>query len=85
MPNDVIYRGKMGFSVPMAEWTRGPLRDDVSRMLIDGPLADSNLFNTAQIDRILSQHFQRTRDYSDCIWSLLMFDKFLRRFSPQVA
>ncbi len=29
LPNDVLYRPKMGFSVPLARWFRGPLKQRV--------------------------------------------------------
>ena len=29
LPNDILYRNKMGFSMPLARWLRGPLRSAV--------------------------------------------------------
>ena len=31
LPDDVLYRAKMGFGVPLANWFRGPLRERVAR------------------------------------------------------
>ena len=31
LPNDILYRDKMGFSVPLASWFRGPLRQKLTR------------------------------------------------------
>ena len=41
LPNDILYRKKMGFAVPVAQWFRGPLRSKVRSTLLSGPVADS--------------------------------------------
>ena len=78
LPNDVLYRPKMGFSVPLARWTRGPLRARVRDALLGGAMLDSGLFNAKTIRDIVEQHESGQRDYSTAIWTMLMFDAFLR-------
>jgi asparagine synthase (glutamine-hydrolysing) len=79
LPNDVLYRPKMGFAVPLARWFRGPLRERVRRSLLSGPLLDTGWFNADVIRRHVEQHEAGAFDHSTPIWSLLMFDAFLRR------
>jgi asparagine synthase (glutamine-hydrolysing) len=78
LPRDVLYRPKMGFAVPLARWFRGPLRDRVRGALLHGPMLDGGWFNAATVREMVEQHEAGTRDYSTPIWSLLMFDAFLR-------
>jgi asparagine synthase (glutamine-hydrolysing) len=78
LPSDVLYRPKMGFAVPLAKWFRGPLKDEVERVLLGPVLADTGLFNRAFVKHIVSHHQSGKRDYSVPIWSLLMLDAFLR-------
>jgi asparagine synthase (glutamine-hydrolysing) len=78
LPNDVLYRPKMGFAVPLARWFRGPLRERVRSALLGGPLADSGLFDQATIRQMIDQHENGSQDYSTPLWTLLMYDAFLR-------
>jgi asparagine synthase (glutamine-hydrolysing) len=79
LPRDVLYREKMGFAVPLAKWFRGPLKQRVRRQLLGGLLADTGLFDVDFISRVLDAHVSGRSDHSTVIWSLLMFDSFLRR------
>jgi asparagine synthase (glutamine-hydrolysing) len=79
VPADVLYRPKMGFSVPLASWFRGPLRERVRDALLGPVLADTGSFNPAYLRHLVEQHQAGVRDYSASIWSLLMFEAFLRR------
>ena len=78
LPNDVLYRPKMGFAVPLARWFRGPLRARVRAALLHGPMLETGWFNPACIRQIVEQHESGLRDHSTPIWTLLMFDAFIR-------
>ncbi|MAT52315.1 MAG: asparagine synthetase B [Porticoccaceae bacterium] len=79
LPNDVLYRDKMGFGVPLARWFRGPLRDRVRGLVSEGTLADSGLFDHDYLQKIVDQHLSGAREHSAVIWSLLMFDASFRK------
>jgi asparagine synthase (glutamine-hydrolysing) len=78
LPNDVLYRPKMGFAVPLARWFRGPLRSRVREALLGSQMSDSGLFDMSVIRQLVEQHESGVRDHSTPIWTLLMFDAFLR-------
>ncbi len=78
LPNDVLYRPKMGFSVPLARWTRGPLRQRVRDALLGSTMMDSGMFNPAALRAVVEQHESGQRDHSTPVWTLLMFEAFLR-------
>jgi len=78
LPDDVLYRPKMGFSVPLARWFRGPLRQRVRDSLLHGHIADSGWFNQNTIRQIVEQHESGASDHSTPIWTLLMYDAFMR-------
>lgn len=79
LPREVLYREKMGFAVPLAKWFRGPLKQRVSTQLRNGLLGDTGLFDIGFISRLLDAHASGISDHSTAIWSLLMFESFLRR------
>ena len=78
LPDDILYRPKMGFAVPLASWFRGPLRLQVREALLGPAMLDSGLFDMAFLGKMVDQHQSRRRDHSAAIWSLLMFEAFQR-------
>ncbi|PZP29694.1 MAG: asparagine synthetase B [Roseateles depolymerans] len=78
LPHDVLYRPKMGFAVPLAQWLRGPLRQATRTALLDGAIAQTGWFSPKVIARMLDQHERAVLDHSQPLWALLMFDAFLR-------
>jgi asparagine synthase (glutamine-hydrolysing) len=78
LPHDILYRDKMGFSIPLAAWLRGPLRQRLQRSLSGPALAECGLFNMDYVQTLMQQHQSGRSDHSAPLWSLLMFDAFLR-------
>ena len=78
LPNDVLYRPKMGFAVPLIRWFRGPLRETVRTAVLGDTLRDTGLFEPRVLEEIVSAHESGRRDYSAPLWTLLMFEAFLR-------
>ncbi|MBP8215675.1 MAG: amidotransferase 1, exosortase A system-associated [Propionivibrio sp.] len=85
LPRDIMYRPKMGFAVPLARWFRGPLRQRVRDSLLDGRIAESGLFNPQAIRQMVEQHESGRRDHSTPLWTLLMYDAFLRNVMDGAA
>lgn len=79
LPHDILYRPKMGFSVPLARWFRGPLRDRVRSTLLGERLLDTGWFNRDCLEDLVNSHQSGLRDNSAAIWNILMFEAFLRR------
>lgn len=82
LPHDVLYRSKMGFSVPLAAWLRGPLAARAREALHGGAVATCGYFEPAVLDRLVRQHMDGRNDHSATLWSLLMLDSFLRGTQP---
>ena len=78
LPRDILYRPKMGFAVPLAEWFRGPLRERVTKSLESPALLDTGIFDRGFLKRMASEHQSGLRDFSAGIWSVLMFEAFCR-------
>jgi asparagine synthase (glutamine-hydrolysing) len=78
LSHDILYRDKMGFSIPLASWFRGPLRDHVRVALLGPTLADTGFFNMAFLKEMVEQHQSGRRDYTAPMWTLVMFEAFLR-------
>lgn len=79
LPADVLYRPKMGFAVPLARWFRGPLKERVRQAVLGPRLADTGWFERGYLEHLVDAHQSGARDYSAPLWTLLMFEAFLRR------
>ncbi|MCK6369910.1 MAG: amidotransferase 1, exosortase A system-associated [Gammaproteobacteria bacterium] len=78
VPREVIYRPKMGFSVPIARWFREELRETLRTRLLGGSLPDTGVFAMDAIATLVSQHQSGLRDHSPVLWSLLIYESFNR-------
>ena len=78
LPNDVLYRPKMGFSVPLARWFRGPLKQRVRDAVLGERLLGTGWFERRYLEHLVSAHQSGASDYSAPLWTLLMFEAFLR-------
>ena len=78
LPAELIARPKQGFSVPLAQWFRGPLRERVRAALTGPVLADTGLFEPAALAALVERHQSGRRDHGVALWVLLMFESFLR-------
>lgn len=79
LPNEILYRPKMGFSIPLASWFRGPLKQRVRDSILGDRMRDSGLFEQNYLETLINHHQSGRRDYSSSIWTLLMFESFLRK------
>ncbi|HNC51664.1 MAG TPA: amidotransferase 1, exosortase A system-associated [Accumulibacter sp.] len=77
LPQDILYRPKMGFAVPLARWFRGPLRERVRQTVLGSRLAATGWFNAAYLRHLVDAHQSGARDYSALLWTVLMFEAFL--------
>ena len=78
LPYDVLYRPKMGFAVPLARWFRGPLKERIRQAVLGPRLAETGWFDQAYLRQVVDAHQSGTADHSAPLWTVLMFDAFLR-------
>lgn len=77
VPKELIDRPKRGFSVPLASWLRGPLRDWTESLISEKRLKDQNFFDYKIIRKIWLEHVSGAKDHSTRLWSILMFQAWL--------
>lgn len=77
LPRDLMDRPKQGFSIPLAEWLRGPLRDWAESLLNEETLAKDGFFNPRLIRAKWKAHLTGQADCHHALWGILMFQAWL--------
>lgn len=80
-----LSRKKHGFTVPMAEWLRGPLRDMAHDLLLAPGARHADYLSQSVVQRACQQHHSGLRDYGSLLWAVLMFELWARNFLPAGA
>lgn len=81
LPDDVLYRPKMGFVTPVSAWFRGPLLVEAQRMAAN--LGQTGWFVPGVLDGIVDEHRGGRRDHGRLLWQLVMFEKSMARLFGQ--
>ena len=71
VPRALIDRPKMGFSVPLDAWLRGPLRAWAEALLF-APQANDGLLDAGELRRMWNEHQSGARNWQHAFWSVLM-------------
>src|SRR3989454_1344738 len=76
LPKDIIYRNKMGFAIPLANWFRNGIRDYARAHILE---REDPYLSSSFIKKIWNQHQTGYRDRSSQLWNILMFRLWLNR------
>ena len=78
VPAALIDRPKTGFGIPVGEWLKGPLREWAEDLLDPAALRAEGWFDHRLVERRWRDHLGGSRDSTAAIWSILMFQAWLR-------
>jgi asparagine synthase (glutamine-hydrolysing) len=77
VPSEIIDRPKAGFSMPIGQWLRGPMRDWAEALLDAQRLQREGYFYPAPIRTKWTEHLSGRRDHTSSLWTVLMFQAWL--------
>lgn len=77
VPRGLIERPKAGFSLPIGEWLRGPLRTWGEDLLAEDRLRREGYFVADEIRGRWNEHQSGRRDHTQSVWAALMFQAWL--------
>lgn len=84
LPDDIVYRKKSGFGVPLAQWLRNTnglgkylefLRTEECRQ--------RGLWNTHIVERMIKEHVAGTSDHSELLWELVNLEVWCKLYLDQ--
>lgn len=68
IPRDVFEQPKKGFSIPLADWLRTVLKNDIEKQLNDTVLNNIPNLDVKKFKKMMTLHFEKKHDYSAFIW-----------------
>ena len=81
LTHDTLYRKKMGFSVPLAQWLRKEIKDQAEKTLFDAQHGLPDYFDMTQVQNLWQEHQKGLANYSAELWSMLMFQMWFNRYA----
>jgi len=72
VPKKLVDRPKAGFTVPLARWLRGDLRDWAESLLDDRALKSNGIFDTKKLRAVWQAHLSGQHDFQYQLWGPLM-------------
>jgi asparagine synthase (glutamine-hydrolysing) len=79
LPKDILYRPKMGFVTPIANWLRGPLADTARSIASSKTLAQLEWLDPAAMAKVADDHIAGRSDNARLLWQLIMLEKSVAR------
>lgn len=80
LPQELVERPKQGFSIPLEEWMRGPLRPIVERTLDPERVRIFGLLDPSEVSRVLEEFFAGRSVDPRKIWNLLILQKWCEKW-----
>lgn len=81
IPNEILYRKKMGFPVPLNNWLGGDFNQYAREILLSEDAKNRGVYNTDYIEKCLN-HDSLSKDHSFAmkIWMLINLELFNRQY-----
>ena len=78
LPDSILRRPKMGFSVPVAEWFKGELGNRFEELALAPDAALRGLVDQAEARHLFEEHRRGNGAYGSQLWALTMLEMWGR-------
>jgi asparagine synthase (glutamine-hydrolysing) len=79
LPDQIVWRGKQGYSLPSKNWLREGLKEPLITVLNESPVIRDYL-NGPFIGELIEQHMARTHNHNHILWALLNLGLWHQKF-----
>ena len=80
VPDEILYREKQGFGVPINEWINDQLRDRITDDLTSRSSMERGYFDQEYVGMLLKEHSAGRLDHSNALWMLWMLELWFRQY-----
>jgi asparagine synthase (glutamine-hydrolysing) len=80
LPSEILNKPKSGFGLPIAKWFRNDLAPMLKETLLDETSKQRGLFEPKFLKKIVYEHIEGRRDWSNRLWAFLFLELWFREF-----
>jgi asparagine synthase (glutamine-hydrolysing) len=80
LPEDLVYRKKQMFTVPIGEWFKGQLMPFLHQILQSNSFKGRNLYNLNYIDALMKKHTRNEANYTRELRAIVALELWFRAF-----
>jgi asparagine synthase (glutamine-hydrolysing) len=80
IPDEILYREKQGFGVPVGEWIKNRLANRIIGDLRSEGITKRGIFKRSVIERLIDEHTRGRRDHSHPLWLIWILELWFRRY-----
>lgn len=73
LPAEIIARPKKGFGIPLSDWIRKDLKEEINAVLLN----KDDFFNQSYIELLIRQHHSGRYNHRKLIWNLYVIKKLM--------
>ena len=85
LPEEIIYRRKQGFDMPVRSWLSGPFLDAMRERLLTGHLRNAGIVREAGVQKLLSMAQDTVHNYTSMLMVLLALETWADVYSRRVG
>ena len=83
LPEEILHRPKQGFSIPIKNWLKGPMREFLMDTLNARSVAEEGIFRWETVERLIREHVSGEANHSHRLWGLLVFRLWKEHFTKE--
>lgn len=83
LPQELLYRPKMGFGCPVDHWLRAELKEMAYDILLSPQASARGIFRPDYVRRLLDEHVSGVTTHHTRLWALLMMELWFRMWVDQ--
>jgi asparagine synthase (glutamine-hydrolysing) len=80
VPQKLFHRPKQGFTMPIGQWLRGPMKEWAEHLLDEDRLKKQGIYDAKRIRETWSAHLKGQGNHTGQIWNVLMFQSWHDRW-----
>jgi len=80
LPNEIIYRRKEGFSIPIKNWLKTDLKDLMMNYLSRERIKKAGILNPDYVEILIKEHLDNKANHAHILWAFITFHIWLEKF-----
>jgi len=80
LPNNIIYRKKKGFGIPLTAWLKRDIKEYTAKILNQKEIDKFGLIDYSFVKNIIEEHVNNKRDNRKIIWNLIIFQNWCKNY-----